>query len=193
MAYYSGVGDYYRGDYYRGDPFLGGLIAKGAAFLGKKVLPKVLPAAAKFIFGANPLTKGSQIITRPLGRAVSAAATAATIVGGVQAVRGIAGGGGGGLPTLPGLGGLPPIPSFGPGGPRMQMGAMNGACPPGFHPDKATGTKCVRNRRMNPANPAALRRAIRREAGFIKLARRTLKGTGVVIGRRSVGKKKGRR
>jgi len=48
------------------------------------------------------------------------------------------------------------------------------ACPTGFHLDKRTGTRCVRNRRMNIANPRALRRSMRRVAGFEKLARRTI-------------------
>lgn len=34
-----------------------------------------------------------------------------------------------------------------------------------------------RRRRINPANPKALRRAIRRQEGFVKLARKALKGT----------------
>lgn len=38
-----------------------------------------------------------------------------------------------------------------------------------------------RRRRMNPANPKALRRAIRRQASFVKLARRALKGSGYAI------------
>jgi len=41
----------------------------------------------------------------------------------------------------------------------------------------------VKNRRMNPANPRALRRAIRREQAFVALAKRTLKGTGVTVRR----------
>ena len=36
-------------------------------------------------------------------------------------------------------------------------------------------------KRMNVANPKALRRAIRRQAGFVKLARRALKGSGYTI------------
>jgi len=36
-------------------------------------------------------------------------------------------------------------------------------------------------RRINPANPKALRRAIRRQDGFVKLARRALKGSGYTI------------
>lgn len=46
----------------------------------------------------------------------------------------------------------------------------------------------VRRRRMNVANPKALRRAIRRTDGFVKLARRTLKGTGFTIARRGLSK-----
>lgn len=38
-----------------------------------------------------------------------------------------------------------------------------------------------RRRRINPANPKALRRAIRRQAGFVKLAKRALKGSGYRI------------
>ena len=58
---------------------------------------------------------------------------------------------------------------------RLIPGGATGyqACPKGYHPDKQTGTRCVRNRRMNPANGQALRRALRREEAFIRLARRT--------------------
>jgi len=45
-----------------------------------------------------------------------------------------------------------------------------------------------KRRRMNVANPKALRRAIRRTDGFVKLARRTLKGTGFVVTRRGLSK-----
>lgn len=55
-----------------------------------------------------------------------------------------------------------------------QVAMMNGCCPSGFHPDKRTGTYCVRNRRMNVANPRALRRSMRRVQGFEKLAKRTI-------------------
>ena len=50
-------------------------------------------------------------------------------------------------------------------------------------PGGATGYEYVgqRRRRMNVANPKALRRAIRREAGFVKLARRALRGTAYTI------------
>lgn len=46
-----------------------------------------------------------------------------------------------------------------------------------------------RRKRMNVANPKALRRAIRRQAGFVKLAKRSLKGSGYTV----VSKGSGRR
>lgn len=53
-----------------------------------------------------------------------------------------------------------------------QVVSMDGVCPPGFHLDKETGTRCVRNRRTNFANPQALARANRRLEGFAGLAKR---------------------
>lgn len=46
--------------------------------------------------------------------------------------------------------------------------------------DPRTGLP-MKRRRMNVANPKALRRATRRTAGFVKLARRSLRGTGYRI------------
>lgn len=51
-------------------------------------------------------------------------------------------------------------------------------------PGGSTGYVLKKRRRMNVANPKALRRAIRREAGFVKLAKRALKGTGYHVARR---------
>ena len=53
-------------------------------------------------------------------------------------------------------------------------------------PGGATGY--FKRRRMNVANPKALRRAIRRTDGFVKLARRTLKGTGFTVARRGLSR-----
>jgi len=44
-----------------------------------------------------------------------------------------------------------------------------GACPVGFHLDKRTRSRCVRNRRMNPLNGRAAMRAIRRIKGARKM------------------------
>lgn len=46
-----------------------------------------------------------------------------------------------------------------------------------------------RRKRMNVANPKALRKAIRRQAGFVKLARRALQGTGYTITTRGRSKR----
>lgn len=52
-----------------------------------------------------------------------------------------------------------------------------GCCPVGFHMAKSGPPRCVRNRRMNVANPRALRRSMRRVQGFEKLAKRTISFT----------------
>lgn len=87
--------------------------------------------------------------------------------------------------------------------------------PPGYHINKAyltylRGTQMgktlvdptkasrvtnavVRNRKMNPLNPRALRRANARQVAAVRLMRRTLRGTGYQITRHSFGRKKGKR
>jgi hypothetical protein len=50
--------------------------------------------------------------------------------------------------------------------------SRDGACPRGFHPAKDGSGKCVRNRRMNVGNARALMRAVRRQEGFVSLAKR---------------------
>ena len=79
----------------------------------------------------------------------------------------------------------PPVPRFSgqvmPGR-QLQPGVGyadngTGCCPRGFHLAKDGSGRCVRNRRMNVANPRALRRSMRRVQGFEKLARRTISFT----------------
>ncbi len=53
-------------------------------------------------------------------------------------------------------------------------GAPGGVCPTGYHLAKDGSGRMVRNRRMNIANPRALRRAMRRVQGFEKMAKRTI-------------------
>jgi len=79
----------------------------------------------------------------------------------------------GGLPILQ----MPGIPGFG-----------NQRAPVGFKGKKPYGMAPTR-RRMNVTNAKALRRAIRRTDGFVKLARKALKGTGYTITRRGATKK----
>lgn len=162
--YYQG--DYYQGDYYQGDPFFGALIGGAVSWLGKKLL------------GKSAGQVGQTAIAR-----VGAGATTGLIAGSVgtamiPAARSV-------LRRIPKL--AMPLPGGGvfrpgaalPGGMPMTS---PGCCPSGFHMNKSTtsrgapaGTVCVRNRSMNVANPRALRRSLRRVAGFGKLAMRAKK------------------
>jgi len=65
-----------------------------------------------------------------------------------------------------------------PGVPRLPPSAMpQQTCPSGYHYAKDGSGRLVRNRRMNVANPRALRRSMRRVQGFEKLAKRTIQFT----------------
>jgi len=80
---------------------------------------------------------------------------------------------------------FPPVPQFtgqaltipGGGAPFGGAAGVAGCCPRGYHLAKDGSGRCVRNRRMNVANPRALRRSMRRVQGFEKLARRTISFT----------------
>jgi len=163
MAYYQG--DYYQGDYYQGDPFFGALIGGAVSWLGKKLLKR----GAKKV-GTTAMTK------------VARAGTGIAVGAGVGAAAGPLARAVGTIPTLalplPGGGVFRPGAAL-PGGVPM---VSPGCCPTGFHFNKALtrsgappGTVCVRNRSMNVANPRALRRSLRRVAGFGKLAQRAKK------------------
>ena len=123
------------------------------------------------------------------------------------ALIGAAGSGGGGRPTPPILpGGYPGSGMYGgaitfPGGlnvsgaivpykypraitgqvrpptPGTPAGAGAYGVPSGYHYAKDGSGRLVRNRRMNVANPRALRRSMRRVQGFEKLAKRTIQFT----------------
>lgn len=71
---------------------------------------------------------------------------------------------------VPGQG---PLPPFAPGG-VGQAGRGGSLMPSGYHYAKDGSGRLVRNRRMNVANPRALRRAMRRAQGFEKLAKRAI-------------------
>ncbi len=162
MPYYQ-TGDYATGGYYQGDPGLGRFFKKIV-----KIGRKVLPYAAAFIPGVGGLVAG--------GLAGLAASRAPRPRASYEPQQ---------YPSsFPGMGLQPAFPTFrGPPDPRsgkygpvatIPVTAGQACCPPGFHPhkDPREGGRCVRNRRMNPLNPRALRRAIRREEGFSRLAKR---------------------
>ena len=87
-----------------------------------------------------------------------------TMPGGAQFTGGV---------IVPGKGRLPPFTARGPG--VLPAGGRGGQMvPSGYHFAKDGSGRLVRNRRMNVANPRALRRSMRRVQGFEKLARRTI-------------------
>lgn len=143
------------GDYktygYAGDPgWLSMLWAAGKAIFKKKVTKELL---------------------RPLGTAVATGVATAAVL---KPAAGV-------MPAPPGsIGGAVSFP----GGTTVSLagvlpfhGQLEGHTPAGYHLDKKTRTRWVRNRRMNVANPRALRKAMRRVQGFEKLAKRTISFT----------------
>ena len=156
MPYYSRpMGDYGTGGYGypQGDPGLFALLAKVIP-IAKKVYRMVKGVAAPVAAGA-------------IG--------GAAIEAGQQIARYQPG-----LPPAPPTGFMPGVGQIGMaagrGAVQARMGpAMAGACPTGYHLAKDGSGRWVRNRRMNVANPRALRRSIRRVKGFDKLARKSIK------------------
>ena len=175
MSYYrSPMGDY-KTYGYAGDPGFLSSLWKGVKKIAGPVIGGLIGGPVGAVIGglggggkptpqlpSIPGTVGGQI-SFPGGVAVS---------GQYQPGRGL----------VPGQGRLPPFTATGPG--VLPGGGRGGAgCPTGYHFAKDGSGRLVRNRRMNPANPKALRRAIRRTDGFVKLAKRTLKGTGYAVRR----------
>lgn len=146
MPYY-GAGDYYRGDYYRGDNYAAG--------------------------GLGSFLKG---VVKTVGGGIGGFLTG----GPVGAVRGAAAGAG--LRVGPSVGmSQSLIPTFGPGtimsvpepGITGTAHRLFAGGKPGFGRLRKDGGFTDRRRpRMNALNPRALSRALRREAGFLKFARR---------------------
>lgn len=150
-------GDYTRGGYYRGDPFIGGLIGSAARALGAgKLVAKAGRWVAERISGST-VKKAAQIT----GGAIAAAAGTAVVNRVVNPAPTISmdplevdmggGGGGGGTQTV--------VTSS---GRRMRV-----------RWSQSKG-KWVAVRTMNPLNPKALKRSLRRAEGFEKFARRTM-------------------
>ena len=145
-----------------------------------------------FGFGSLPPGRGSSIGGFPTSSLINNPAPGDTLTGGfvgplIDLLGGFIGGRTPVLPQLPPVpGGTPPLL---PG--RIPPAALApGTCAPnpccaGEHLNKSRtcdglppGTKCVSNRRMDPLNPKALRRAIRRAKGFerfVKSNRKSLR------------------
>lgn len=173
---------YYRppmGDYktygYAGDPGFLSSLWKGV----KKLAPAVLGFAAGGIPGAIAgLGAGGGKPTPQLPSVPGTLGGQIAFPGGVS----VSGAWQPGQAVVPGRGRLPPYTAAGPG--VLPGGGRGGSMvPSGYHFAKDGSGRLVRNRRMNVANPKALRRAMRRTDGFVKLAKRALKGTGYAVRR----------
>ncbi len=171
---------YYRppmGDYktygYAGDPGWLSSIWKGI----KKVAPSVLG----FAIGGPAGMAAVDVLT---SKKTKRPGTAMTVPGTFTGAVGFPGGmalGAAYTPSVitPGQGRLPPFTATGAG--VLPMGGRGGVCAPsGYHFAKDGSGRMVRNRRMNVANPKALRRSLRRVQGFEKLVRRTFTISGTV-------------
>ncbi len=171
---------YYRppmGDYktygYAGDPGWLSSIWKGI----KKIAPTILGGVIGGPVGAIIGSAGG-------GGGKPRPGTAMTVPGTFTGAVGFPGGmalGAAYTPSVitPGQGRLPPFTATGAG--VLPMGGRGGVCAPsGYHFAKDGSGRMVRNRRMNVANPKALRRSLRRVQGFEKLVRRTFTICGTV-------------
>ena len=167
MSYYGRPMGDYKTYGYAGDPGFLSSLWKGI----KRVALPIIGGAIAGPFGAaigGAVAGGGKPVAPPqfpvppgtIGGAIS-------FPGGMTVSTAYTGGGRGGK-----FGGGTRLATFQRG--QATAAAVGGACPQGFHPAKDGSGKCVRNRRMNVANPRALRRSMRRVQGFEKLARRTI-------------------
>jgi hypothetical protein len=199
---------YYSGDpgYYSGDPGIFDIFGRVARVIGGAAIGVATGGPGGGVIGALKGTAlavrhGTQVETLAAGGSGSAYSPAmkarhamilahggsGTIMRGGLAMQG-AGVGGGAVMTMPGMRRHHPNRST-----YVTRGGGTSRWPVGLtvHPK---GTELVPSRRMNVANPRALRRGIRRLRGFAKIARKVLatarhfKGTGVSRGVRRVRK-----
>jgi len=123
----------------------------------------------------KPLLKVAGVmIGGPVGGLITAASVGGAVVAATRKPA---------APAAPPPGSIGGAVSF-PGGTTVSVAgvlpthaAIGAHAPAGYHLDKATRSRWVRNRRMNIANPRALRKAMRRVQGFEKLAKRTISFT----------------
>jgi len=167
MSYYRPAMGDYKTYGYAGDPgFLSslwkGIKSVALPILGGMIAGPVGAAAGGAVGG------GGQKPAPPAFQLPGFAGGAVSFPGGTQVGVGFQPGA-----MVPGQGRLPPFTAQGPG--VLPSGGRGGAMvPSGYHFAKDGSGRIVRNRRMNIANPRALRRSMRRVQGFEKLARRTI-------------------
>ena len=158
MSYYNRqMGDYATGGYggAMGDPGLFGFLGKILKPVWKKLVKPAIVLAGYGAVVEAVLPSGKAMVPAP-----------PPVPGGA---------------AFPGGGLLPAAGQVIGGAIAGYQGAVStgAVCAAGYHlrKDKRLPPKCVRNRRMNIANPRALRRGMRRVKGFEKLARRTISFT----------------
>ena len=167
MSYYgSPMGDY-RTYGYAGDP---GFLSSLWRGVKKIAIPLIAGALGGPVAGGIATTVMGGGRTPPI---MPMAAAGTQVVGQVT----MPGGASFGMGVQAGPQGFrtPKAGRYGP--PRIAgpvAAGIPGAIPSGYHYAKDGSGKLVRNRRMNVANPRALRRSMRRVQGFEKLARRTI-------------------
>jgi len=162
------------GDYktygYAGDPGFLSSLWKGIKGIALPIVGGMLGGPVGAAIGTAAAGSGQKPMAPMLPRLPGTVGGAITFPGGTtistayhggQIVPGIKGGGTGGGP---------------PGRMAASLGPM-GVVPSGYHYAKDGSGRIVRNRRMNVANPRALRRSMRRVQGFEKLAKRTIQFT----------------
>ena len=173
MSYYQRPMGDYRTYGYAGDPGFLSSLWKGIKGIALPLIGGALGGPAGVAAGTALAGGGSK---RP-GKAVMVPGTFQGQVGfpgGMSVQAGYTPG-----VMVPGQGRLPPFTASGPG--VLPMGGRGGTmCPSGYHFAKDGSGRLVRNRRMNVANPKALRRSLRRVQGFEKLVRRTFTISGTV-------------
>ena len=152
------------GDYktygYAGDPGFLSSLWKGVKRVGGALLGAAFPVPAA-IYGA--------ITRKPSPPAPPQFPSFPGVGLGPQARY--AAGGGLALPLAYQRGGAMPTQA------QFSAAGQPGCPPSGYHLAKDGSGRFVRNRRMNVANPRALRRSMRRVQGFEKLAKRTIQFT----------------
>ena len=148
---------YYRGDYYRGDYY------RGDPFLGA-----LAGAAIKKVGGIalRALSKtGAKTVGGGLARVAGGAAVAAPVLSAATSM--VPRAATGSMPISLGPIGIDPMAALPGGRPLFTFGQR-------------------KRRRINPLNPKALRRALRRAEGFEKFAARTVNSLYKVIDGRKV-------
>ena len=139
------MGYYMRGDYYRGDYY------RGDPFLGG-------------LIGAAARSVGAGAIVAKAGRWLLGKVGGMTAAGAAKTAAKVAVGAAGTAVVAKGL-------------PKINIGPLTvdpGSALPGGEPLFQWGRGGKRYRRMNPLNPKALKRALRRAEGFEKFAKSTV-------------------